>query len=105
MQDPNPCVLEYKAASRGDDLNAALILDRDVQVHVCPAHIADYMGAGFLADMCHSRLKRRRAMLHRTSDGRRVHRRARGSGMHKAQEAGVGAGGARGGHGTRSTGC
>ena len=45
----------------GDDLDPALILDRDVQVHVRHVHIADYMGAGLLADTCHSTLTWRQA--------------------------------------------
>ena len=93
----------------GNNLDPALILDREVQV-VRQAHIAVYMGAGFLADTCHSMLKRKRA---RGQDpgcctGRSVVAvliEARGSGVHEAQAAGAGAGGARGGHGSRSTGC
>ena len=59
--------------------------------------MANYMGAGFLADTRHSTLTAEaregpgHRKLHRPSGGRHAHRGARGSGMHEAQAAGAGA--------------
>ena len=89
----------------GDDLDPALILDQDVQVHVRQALRTTWALASWQTRHAQAEARARPGprMLH--SGGRRAHQGARGSGMPEAQAAGAGASGARGGHGTGSPGC